>query len=127
MNSKLSFILIVLLIGCIVTVGYNVITVSNNLNEEFLNENSFSLALETASRLGLVQTLGILGNLFIDEDSSSIWQEERFLREFNNVLYDWYAPIKWPPILSISKEAGWLILKTRAKLNGMPKKADNSN
>jgi uncharacterized protein YgiM (DUF1202 family) len=125
MNIKLSSILVVLLIGCIITVGYNVVTVSNNQNEEFLNKNYFPLALETASRLGLVQTLEIIGSSFSD-DSSSVWQNERFLREFNNVLYDWYAPIKWSPVLSISKEAGWLVLKARVKPSSPAKKANNS-
>jgi hypothetical protein len=112
-GPKLYWVFVVLLALFIVTAGYNVAAVSGNLNEDFLNENGLMILLETASRLGLVQTIGIIGTA---DDPSSVFQDPRVLREFNNVLYDWYAPVKWPPVLSISKEAGLVLLK--ARING---------
>jgi len=111
-----SFIVSVAVICYLIAVGYNVITVSKNLNEDFIKKNSFSIAFEVGSRLGLAQALGIIGNV-LTNDTSSIWQDSRALREFNNVLFDWYAPIKWPPVLIISKQVGWLVIKSRAKTN----------
>lgn len=116
-GTKFFSIPSIILIGLIIVVGYNVITVSKNLNEEFLNKNSLVISFEVGSRLGLVQTLGILGTAFANKDTASIWRDERVLREVNNVLYDWYAPIKWSPIMGVSKEVGWLILKVKVGLN----------
>ena len=111
-----SFIVLVVVIGYTIAVGYNVKTISKNLNDEFLSKNSISIAFEVGSRLGFAQTLGIIGNV-LTNDTSSIWQDSRVLKEFNNVLFDWYAPIKWTPVLSVSKQFGWLVIKNRIKMN----------
>jgi len=127
LSMKLSsFIVLTVVICYTIAVGYNVITVSKNLNEKFLSKNSISIAFEVASRLGFAQTLGIIGTVF-SNNSSSVWQDERFLREFNNVLYDWYAPIKWTPVLSVSKQAGWLVIKSRTKTNATASRPNTVN
>jgi hypothetical protein len=83
------------------------------LDEKLIEKNGVSLTMEVASRLGIVQTLGIIGDLLNTNDAASVLQDGRVLREFVNVLFDWYAPIKWSPILDVSKEVGWLFLKNR--------------
>ena len=120
-----SFIILVVVIGYLIAVSYNVISISKNLNDEFLSKNSFSLALEVGSRLGLAQTLGIIGNALTND--ASIWQNSAALRELNNVLFDWYAPIKWLPVLSVSKQVGWLVIKSRAKTNTTVSKPNTVN
>ena len=74
--KPLSFIILAAVISYTIAVGYNVVTRNNNLNEDFLRKNSFSLAFEVGSRLGLAQTLGIIGNA-LTNDASSIWQDSR--------------------------------------------------
>ena len=105
--KPLSFIILATIVGYVIAVGFNVITIHGKVNEEFLSKNGLSISIEVGSRLGLVQTLGILGNVLSNtNDTSSVWQDSRFLREAINVLYDWYAPIQWSPVLCVSKEVG---------------------
>jgi len=126
LSMKLSsFIVLTVVICYTIAVGYNVIAVSKNLNDEFLSKNSISIAFEVASRLGFAQTLGIIGNALTND--ASIWQNSAALREFNNVLFDWYAPIKWPPVLSVSKQVGLLVIKNRAKTNTTVSKPNTVN
>jgi uncharacterized protein YgiM (DUF1202 family) len=111
-----SFIILVVFVCYVFAVGYNVVTIEKDLNEEFLEKKGISLALEVASRLGVVATFGIIGDILSNtEDAASILQDERILREFVNVLFDWYAPIKWSPVLSVSKEVGWIMISARIK------------
>ena len=112
--KRLHFIILAVVIGYMIAVGYNVITIHGKTNEEFLTKNGLSISIEVGSRLGLVQTLGILGTVLSNtNDTSSVWQDSRFLREAVNVLYDWYAPIKWSPVLGVSKEVGWVFVNNR--------------
>jgi len=128
LSMKLSsFIVLTAVICFTIAVGNNVITVSKNLNEEFLNKNSLIISIEAGSRLGFIQTLGIIGTVFSNNNSSSVWQDERFIREFNNVLYDWYAPIKWTPVLGISKQVGLSVIKSRAKMKTTASKPNTVN
>jgi ABC-type cobalamin transport system permease subunit len=60
----------------------------------------------------LAQTLGIVGNVLTN--GASVWQNSVALRELNNVLVDWYAPVKWSTVLSLSKEVGWLVIKSKS-------------
>ena len=60
-------------------------------------------------------------------NDASIWQNSAALRELNNVLYDWYAPIKWLPVLSVSKQVGWLVIKNRIKTNTTASKPNTVN
>ncbi|MDR2149439.1 MAG: hypothetical protein LBO67_01180 [Spirochaetaceae bacterium] len=110
----MKFLLFVGLMCYIVAVGYNIVTISN-LDEKTLEKNGVSITVELASRLGVVQTLGILGDMLRTDDTASVLKDGRALREFTYVLFDWYAPIKWSPILSVSKEIGWLVLQNKLK------------
>jgi hypothetical protein len=115
-NMKLSSsIILAVIVGYVIAVGYNVTTVHNKMNKEFLTKNGLSILIEVGSRTGLAGTfefLGILDDILLDRsDVSTVWQASRFFREAVNVLYDWYAPIQWPPILSASKEIAWLRVK----------------
>jgi hypothetical protein len=115
LNMKLSSaIILVVVIGYVIAVGYNVTTLHNNLRDEkFGAKNEMAVAIEVGSRLGLVQSLGIIGNAIFSNDSISqiVLQNPRILREYINVVYDWYAPIQWSPVLSVSKEITWLRIK----------------
>ena len=112
--KPLSFIILMTVICYAIAVSYNVITINNKLNEEFLIKNGLSISIEVGSRLGLVQALGIVGTVLSNtNETSSVWQDSRFLREAVNVLYNWYAPIKWSPVLGISKEIGWVFVNNR--------------
>jgi hypothetical protein len=105
--------LVVVGITCyLIAVGYNVVAIKN-LDDKILEKNGMSLTLEVASRLGIVQTLGIIGDLLNTNDTSAVFQDSRFLKEFVNVLFDWYAPIKWSPVLSVSKEIGFFMVQNR--------------
>lgn len=112
--KPLSFTILTVVIGYAIAVSYNVVSINNKLNEEFLIKNGLPLSIEVGSRLGLVQAFGILGNVLLNSsDTSSVWQDSRFLREAVNVLYDWYAPIKWSPVLGVSKKAGWFFVNNK--------------
>jgi hypothetical protein len=120
--KPLPFIILTAFIGYLAAVGYNVVTINKNLNNEFLGRNGLSISMEVGSRIGLVGSLGIAIDVLSKRNSvSSIWQDSRFLREAVNVLYDWYAPIQWSPVLGVSKEVGWFFISNR--LN----KADKTN
>jgi hypothetical protein len=111
-----KFLIVAALICFIAAVGFNVVTINNlDLDEGFFEKNGISLTMELASRLGTVQTLGIIGDILNTNDTASVLQDNRILRELANVLFDWYAPIKWSPVLSASKEIGWLFLQNRLR------------
>jgi hypothetical protein len=116
-GMKLSFfIVLILFVAYILAVGYNIVTIQKNLNEEFISENGVSPAFEVASRLGAAVTLGIIGNLLSNlQNATSVFQDGRIMREFANILFDWYAPVKWTPVLSVSKEFGWIMISNRLK------------
>jgi hypothetical protein len=108
-------ILICIALGCyIIAVACNVVAI-NDLDESMIEKEGMSLAMELGSRLGMAQTLGIaldiMGSAAGTDYSSALLQNPRLLREIVNILFDWYAPIKWPPVLSVSKEIGWLVFK----------------
>ncbi|MDR0465498.1 MAG: SH3 domain-containing protein [Treponema sp.] len=120
-TGKLFYIIPAALIVIFITaVVYNIISVQNQMNEEYLRENILPISVEIVSRLGPGQTLGIIGNIFSVNSAESFFENERVLREFNNIIFDWYAPIKLSPVLGVSKEAGWLIIKNRNKTNNTP-------
>jgi hypothetical protein len=105
-----SSIILVVAIGYVIAVGYNVTTILDNIHDEkFRAKNEMAVTIEVGSRLGLVQSLGIIGNAILNKDS--IWENPRVMRETINVLYDWYAPIQWSPVLNVSKEITWLRVK----------------
>jgi hypothetical protein len=108
----IKFLIITVLICYIIAVGYNVMTIKN-LDNTFFQKNRISLTMEVASRIGMVQTLGLIGDMLNSNDAASVLRDVRLLRELVNVLFDWYAPIKWSPVLSTSKEIGWLLLKNK--------------
>jgi hypothetical protein len=107
-------ILIFAALGCYITaVGCNVVAMTD-LDEDMIEKDGTALVLEISSRIGLAQTLGIImGNAADTDYLSAILQNPRILRELVNVLFDWYAPVKWPPVLSLSKEIGWLVFQNR--------------
>jgi hypothetical protein len=108
--KPLSFIILAAVIGYVTAVGYNVVTITSNLrDEQFIAKNNMAVAVEVGSRLGLVQSLGIIGNAI--SGGGSIWENPRVMRESINVVYDWYAPVKWSPVLSLSKELTWFTVK----------------
>jgi uncharacterized protein YgiM (DUF1202 family) len=112
--KPLSFIILAVVAGYVIAVGCNVMSINNKLNDKFLTKNGLAISIEVGSRLGLAQALGILGNVLSNTtDTSSVWQDDRFLREVVNVLYDWYAPIKWSPVLGVSKEVGRFFVTNR--------------
>ena len=127
--KPLSFIILAVVVGYVIAVGYNVMSINNKLNDEFLAKNGLAISIEVGSRLGFAQALGILGNVLSNTiDTSSVWKDNRFLREAVNVLYDWYAPIKWSPVLNVSKELGWLLAKNRVnKANTVNVPTSNRN
>jgi hypothetical protein len=105
-----SFIILALVIGYVMAVGYNVTTVHNTFRDEkFWAKNNTAVTIEVATRLGLVQSLVILGSAISSKDSA--WENPRVMRETINIVYDWYAPIQWSPVLSPSKELTWLLMK----------------
>ena len=112
---KVSSFIIIALICYIIAVGYNVLTVSN-IAEEKIQQNSLAIGIEVASRLGIGQTIQIFGNFMTNPgNASSIFQDERVIRELASVMMDWYAPIKFSPVLSVSKEVYILLVQNRIK------------
>jgi hypothetical protein len=98
-----SFIILAVVIGYVIAVGYNVTTVHNTFRDEkFWEKNGTAVTIEVGTRLGLAQSLIILGNALSGKDS--VWENPRVMRETINIVYDWYAPIQWSPVLSPSKE-----------------------
>jgi hypothetical protein len=108
----LKFILVTVVICYILAVGYNFITI-HNLDNKDIEKDSLSLSIEIASRLGIGQTLGLIGELINTNDTASVLRNSRASREIVNVLFDWYAPIKLSPVLSVSKEIGWLFFQDK--------------
>jgi hypothetical protein len=111
LNMKLSsFIILTLVISYVIAVGYNVTTVHNTFcDEKFWAKNNTAVTIEVGTRLGLAQSLVIIGSAISNKDS--VWENPRVMRETINTVYDWYAPIQWSPILSVSKEITWLRVK----------------
>jgi hypothetical protein len=111
LNMKLSSsIILALVIGYVIAVGYNVTTIFNTFRDEkFWAKNNTAVTLEIGTRLGIAQSLIILGNAISSKDS--VWENPRVMREMINIVYDWYAPIQWSPVLSPSKELTWLLIK----------------
>ena len=110
-----SYIIIAVLVCYIIAVTYNIITI-NNIAEREIQENSYAIGLELVSRLGIGQTLRIFGNLVVNpNNATTILRDERITRELVSVLMDWYAPIKWSPVLNVSKEIYTLIAQIRVK------------
>jgi len=117
-TGKLFYIIPAALMAVfIAAVVYNIICVQNKLNEKYLRENVLPISVEIVSRLGPGQTLDIIGNIFTNNSADSFLENERVLKEFNNIIFDWYAPIKLSPVLGISKETGWFLFKNRNKPN----------
>jgi hypothetical protein len=111
-----SFIVLIVCIAYVLAVGYNVVTIQKKLNEEFITENGVSLTFEVASRLGIAATVGIIWDMLSrPRNAASVLQDERVVRELANVLFDWYAPVKWPPVLSVSKEIEWAMISSRIR------------
>ena len=108
-----SGLVLIAIVIYIIAVCFNITIVQRISTEEYLNKNSTAIVIEVASRLGLGQSIEILGNVLSSGGRSTIWDDPRVLRESINVLYDWNAPIKLSPILSVSKEAGWLLFKIK--------------
>ena len=108
----IKFTVIAVLLCYIAAVGFNIAAISN-VDEKALEGNKVIIALEVASRLGFAQTMELIGGLFSTNEMTVNPQNEKYLKEFVNILFDWYAPIKWPPVLGISKEIGWLLLKDK--------------
>ena len=110
--KSVKFLIIIVLIGYIIAVGYNIFSIYNLSKEGKFEQNSISIGLEVAKRLnpGL---LGIIGGALDGDVSSAFGGEERMEKEYINVICDWYAPIKWSPVLSLSKKIWWLIYKMK--------------
>jgi hypothetical protein len=85
------------------------------LDTKEIEKNGISLSLEVASRLGIGRTVGLIGDLLHTNDTASILRTSSYSREIVTVLFDWYAPIKWSPVLSVSKEIGCLFLPNRLR------------
>jgi hypothetical protein len=109
--------LIFIVLGCYIAAVVCNVAAINNLDRDMIGKNGMSLVMEVVSRLGVAQTLGltldILGNTAGTDYSSALLQNRRAIREFVNVLFDWYAPVQWSPVLSASKEIGWLLFQNR--------------
>jgi uncharacterized protein YgiM (DUF1202 family) len=107
----------------VIAVGYNVTTVHNTFRDEkFWEKNNTAITIEVATRLGLAQSLVILGNALSSKDS--VWENPRVMRETINIVYDWYAPIQWSPVLSPSKEVTWFLIKDRLDNAGQTNGSD---
>ena len=109
--KKLFPISFFLLIAFIIAVGYNIKTINNNLAKFVDNSNAITITAEVSRRLGLTQSLGVIGRALMRNDLSSFASDEKFQREFYNVLFDWYAPVQWSPVLSVSKDIYWVLVK----------------
>ena len=113
-----SFIIFTVVIGYVIAVGYNIMTIDSSLaNEDFMSKNNLPVTMEVASRLGFAQSLAILSQAMSSRDVAAIWQDSRVVREAVNVLYDWYAPIKWSAVLGVSKEVGWFFINNRLNIS----------
>jgi hypothetical protein len=102
-----------LVAGFIIALSANIFSVngkSKNL------DNHIEIALEAAKRLN-PSILGLIGGTLRGDPLSAVGGEERLFREINNILFDWYAPIQLSPVLSISKEIGWLVLRKNISQN----------
>ncbi|GHV32744.1 hypothetical protein AGMMS4952_23700 [Spirochaetia bacterium] len=101
-------VLALVIICYFIAVGYNIVATFNKSDE--LEKNKVAIGIEVTKRLnpGL---LGLIAGVMSEDIISAFGGEERMKREVSNVVFDWYAPIKWSPVLTVSKEIGWLIKK----------------
>jgi hypothetical protein len=107
-----KYLILIAFIGYIIAVGYNILSINNWDEEGKIEQNSVSIGLEVVKRLN-PGFLGIIGGVASGDVISAFGGEERMAREYSNVICDWYAPIKWSPVLSLSKEIWWLIYKSK--------------
>ncbi|MCL1991578.1 MAG: hypothetical protein FWG66_01335 [Spirochaetes bacterium] len=103
----LSRVIVLLIAGFIVSVGYNIFSIHNRVA---VIDNHLEIAFEAARRIN-PSILGLIGGTLRGDPLAALGGEENMFREMNNVLFDWYAPIQMPLILNFSKEIGWFILR----------------
>ena len=107
----LEKLILCFIIFFISAVGYNVYKIQK-LDNKIIENNIFSITIEVATRLGGSRSIGIIGQLFTD-NIVYILEDRKVLKEFTNVIYEWYAPIGWSPVLNTSKVIGSLFFKNK--------------
>ena len=107
-----KLLILIVFIGYIIAVGYNVLRINTMDKEGVFKKDSIAIGLEAAKRIN-PSLLGIIGGALSGDVFSAFGGQENMKREYSNVICDWYAPIKWFPVLGISKEIWWLIYKNK--------------
>ena len=107
--------ILVAVIAFIIAVGINFYKLYQLDKDGEFNRKYIEISIEVAKRLnpGL---LGIISSALSGDVFAAVGGEDRLVREYSNVICDWYAPIKWPPILNTSKEIWRLIYKNKFEI-----------
>jgi len=104
--------ILVAVIAFIIAVGINFYKLYQLDKDGEFNRNYIKISIEVVKRLN-PGISGVISSALSGDIFAAVGGEERLVREFSNVICDWYAPIKWPPILNTSKEIWWLIYKNK--------------
>ena len=102
-----SKVILLVLAGFILALCFNIFSVNKKI--ETL-DNHLLIVFETTKRLN-PSILGLIGSTIKGDPLAAMGGEERFHKEITNVLFDWYAPLQFNPVLNISKEFGWVVLR----------------
>ena len=105
-----KLLLLLAVIGFVSAVGINIYNLNKLDKAGEFDKNAINIGLEAAKRLnpGL---LSIIGGVMSGDFEAIFGGEERVNREINNVICDWYATIKWSPVLNVSKEIRWMMVR----------------
>jgi len=95
------------MVGFVLALCFNIFSINNKI--ETL-DNKLEIIFEATKRLN-PSILGLIGSTLRGDPLAAMGGEERFHREITNVLFDWYAPLQFNPVLDISKEFGWAVLR----------------
>ena len=103
----ISKVILLGIIGFIIALCLNIFSINRKINDM---DNRLEVILEATSRLN-PSILGLIGGTLRGDPLSAMGGEERVHREISNVLFDWYAPIQLSPVLGMSKDIGWFVLR----------------
>ena len=107
---KAVFLILAVLI---ITLCFNIFSVNKKIDTL---DNHLEIVFEVTKRLN-PSILGLIGGTSRGDPLAAVGGEERFHREIISVLFDWYAPLQFAPILGISKEIGRAVLRNNVSDN----------
>jgi hypothetical protein len=109
----LSKVIIFIAAVFITLLCFNIFSVNKKIDTL---DNHLEIVFEVTKRLN-PSILGLIGGTLRGDPFAAVGGEERFHREIISVLFDWYAPLQFSPILGISKEIGRLVLRNNISDN----------